>query len=89
MPASPQVAEPSRTKPFLTVYDMPILSRNLRLLDAEAEGAELAGGGCDCPRAGRGKGSKAGQAVKWASHSRAGKWMTRAAIAISCEAGRD
>ena len=40
MPQSPQVADTAPDEPFLTGYDMAHLVTYLRLLDADAEGAD-------------------------------------------------
>jgi hypothetical protein len=40
MPQSPQVADTASDEPFLTGYDMDHLVTYLRLLDADAEGAD-------------------------------------------------
>jgi hypothetical protein len=40
MPQSPQVADTAPDEPFLTGYDMALLVTYLRLLDADAEGAD-------------------------------------------------
>jgi hypothetical protein len=40
MPQSPQIADTAPDEPFLTGYDMAHLVTYLRLLDADAEGAD-------------------------------------------------
>ena len=75
MPESPQVADPAPDEPFLTGYDMAHLVTYLRLLDADAEGADWREVATivleldvakDFERARR----------PWASHLVRGKWMT-------------
>ena len=82
MPQSPQVADTAPDEPFLTGYDMAHLVTYLRLLDADAEGADWREGGRDCPRARRGKGSQAGQAVM-GEPSRAGQMDDRERLSLS------
>jgi hypothetical protein len=75
MPQSPQVADTAPDEPFLTGYDMARLVTYLRLLDADAEGADWREVATivleldvakDPERARR----------SWASHLSRAKWMT-------------
>jgi hypothetical protein len=75
MPQSPQVADTAPDEPFLTGYDMAHLVTYLRLLDADAEGAdwrEVAAIVLDLDVA-----KDPNRARRsWASHLARAKWMT-------------
>jgi hypothetical protein len=88
MPQSPQVADTAPDDPFLTGYDMAHLVTYLRLLDADAEGADWQEVAAIVLELDVAKDPKRARR-SWASHLARGKWMTESgAIATSCEAAR-
>jgi hypothetical protein len=75
MPQSPQVADTAPDEPFLTGYDMAHLVTYLRLLDADAEGADWREVAAIVLELDMAKDTKRARR-SWASHLARGKWMT-------------
>src|SRR3979490_3566356 len=75
MPQSPQVADTAPVEPFLTGYDMAHLVTYLRLLDADAEGADWREVAAIVLELDVAKDPKRARR-SWASHLARGKWMT-------------
>ena len=75
MPQSPQVADTAPDEPFLTGYDMAHLVTYLRLLDADAEGADWRAVAAIVLELDVAKDPKRARR-SWASHLARGKWMT-------------
>src|SRR3979490_2955356 len=75
MPQSPQVADTAPVEPFLTGYDMAHLVTYLRLLDADAEGADWREVAVIVLELDVAKDPKRARR-SWASHLGRGKWMT-------------
>jgi hypothetical protein len=82
MPQSPQVADTAPDEPFLTGYDMAHSCYVSAVARRRRGRCRLAGGGRDCPRARRGKGPQAGQAVM-GEPSRAGQMDDRERLSLS------
>ncbi len=76
MPQSPRVADTAPDEPFLTGYDMAHLVTYLRLLNAEAEGADWREVAAIVLELDVAKDPKRARR-SWASHLARGKWMTR------------
>jgi hypothetical protein len=75
MPQSPQVADTAPDEPFLTGYDMGHFVTYLRLLDADAEGADWREVAAIVLELDVAKDPKRTRR-SWTSHLARGKWMT-------------
>src|SRR6266702_7929609 len=82
MPQSPQVADTAPDEPFLTGYDMAHLVTYLRLLDADAEGADWREVAAIVLELDVAKDPKRGQAVM-GEPSRAGQMDDRERLSLS------
>jgi hypothetical protein len=76
MPQSPQVADTAPDEPFLTGYDMAHLVTYLRLLDADAEGADWREVASIVLSLDLAKEPERARRV-WASHLARARWMTK------------
>lgn len=75
MPQSPQVADTAPAEPFLTGYDEQHLVTYLRLLDADAEGADWRESARILLNLDVEKDPERNKRI-WASHLARAKWMT-------------